>query len=91
MPSQALAYVTTALSLYVILGQWSVFLHAYLRRRRSPSVVPFVGGLLGSFSIALLVGPTWLVVLPLVVDVGSLPSVACFVYDTWTRRNRREA
>ena len=65
---------------------WTLFWKGFVRGERTPSLVPFIGGLSGS--IAWLVAGHWysLAWLPLLLDYGALPAL---VLATRLRRRRR--
>jgi hypothetical protein len=68
----------------------SIFWSAFVRRRKSPSWIPIIGGLCGAISLAIvpLPGAKWWWWLPLILDWGSIPGILVSLIYIFTRSRR---
>lgn len=66
---------------WVITVNWILFYRGWIRRQKTSSIIPFVGGVLGVLGMITMpqTGLHWFAWLPLILDWGSVPAVIAAV------------
>jgi len=68
----------------------SVFWNGFVRRRKSPSWIPMIGGLCGTIALTIVPvpGAKWWWWLPLILDWGSVPGIFVSLIYALARSHR---
>ncbi len=81
--------ISGIIGVFFITINYIIFWKGYLKKEKTPSVTPLLGGVLASISILLITDGKYrfLSLLPLLLDLGCLPAIFRLIYVYFHRKD----